>query len=606
MRNRRHFQKKLILILTLFGFCFLGGALDCLAAVSIGRPLRVRILYDNSGSMYPGYTPPGTTGRKTKSELGTRYYYEDSEFQGWLGDFVASQTILDGGTVEMWTFTSQGEFSTADFKQVHTEVPIAKFDVARAIRNIPSESGQTTYLTETLDHFSRGFEGLIWLITDNIVETRVGEPDRDVEKLFHALHEDPRYQAVHLFKHSFRGSPSALAIYGILVSPSTIPKPTLAYYDRKFRSNFRFVNRRKGDPPQQLFPGREHLKLRNLEVDAFELVPTLEATLNKSDAGSVKEGQKVQLKLTGEIRSYLTQHSAVGGHYRLEFVNDFEPESWASRELGAQAISAGSFSVVEGEIQDPIPPNGTRDITALLQSSQPVSFTGGGPNAWLKLALNGAVVRYTGRVRMSFQGVGMHLEKAQMAGIFGIDKAPGIFKLQDLQTFPVDSSEAPVEFTLSARSSRTVLLLALLLILVILAGLLAAFLARKQWYRVRITGTPEKLIPLRRLGSYSIVHDGQTFGRLTRGISGDYDFAANLNSAAFTISPTQQADTWDVRFRDGGGCQIIIEPQEGGAKKKSGGGANAGSGRPAPASGGPLAGGAPPPIRPLPKIDRPK
>lgn len=602
MRDRHHFPKKLIL--TLFGLCLLAGALDGWAAISTGGPLRVRILYDNSGSMYPGYTPPGTAGRKTKSELGARYYYEDPEFQGWLGDFVASQTILDGGTVGMWTFTSNGAFTPDGIKQVHDEVPIAKFDAARATRNFPSESGQTTYLTETLDHFSRGFEGLVWLITDNIVETGTGEPDQGVEKFFLALRDNPKYQSVHLFKHSFQGSSSALAIYCVLVSQSPVSDSTLAYYDRKFRSNFRFANRRKGDPPQQLFPGREHLKLRNLKINALELV--LEAIINDPKAGSVEEGQKVHLRLTGAIKSYLTQHAVISGHYHVEFIQDFAPESWARRDLGAHDISSRSFSAVDGEINSSIPPNGTLDINAILQSSQPISFAPKGLGAWIRLALKGAAVKYTGRVQISFQDVNVKLERAQMAGIFGIDKASRIFDFQDVKSIPVDSSDAEADFTLRTAYPRTLLLLILLLILAVVVGLLAAFLGRKQWYRVRISGTPERLIPLRRLGSYPIVHEGQTLGRLTRGISGDYDFAANAGSAAFAITPTRQADTWDVRFRDGGGCQLTIEPQGGSAKKKPSGGANADPGRPAPPTGGPPAGGAPGPIRPLPKIDRPK
>ena len=82
--------------------------------LTIGEPLRVRILYDNSGSMHPGYTAPGTPGRKTKSELGVRSFHEYPEFQQWLGDFVARQTILDGAAVGMWTFTSQEQFAPED------------------------------------------------------------------------------------------------------------------------------------------------------------------------------------------------------------------------------------------------------------------------------------------------------------------------------------------------------------------------------------------------------------------------------------------------------------------------------------------------------------
>lgn len=598
MRDRLHFQKRLTL--SLFGLFLLAGALESSAAVSKGGPLRVHILYDNSGSMYPGYRPPGTPGRKTKSELGARFYYEDPEFQSWLGDFVACQTILDGGTVGLWTFTSNGEFTPGGIQRVHPEVPVAQFDVARAVRNFPSEAGQTTYLTETLDQFTRGFEGLIWLITDNIVETRVGEPDQDVERFFQALRHDPRYQSVHLFKHSFQNERSALAIYGILVSGSEIDKSVLAYYDRKFRSNFRFANRREGDPPPQLFPGREHLKLRNLEIDALELVPNLQAVLADSKSGLFKEGDKVKLELAGEIKSYLTQHAVTSGRYRLEFSENFKPD----RIDLAPEIPSQSFTHADGEIQEAIQPNGTRNVREILQSSKPISFTSKGLASWFTLALKGALVNYSGTVKMSFWDVKVRLERAQMAGIFGIDKASRIFDFQNVTKIEVYPSQASVTFALQTGSSRTALLLTLLLILAVILGLLAAFLARKQWYRIRITGTPERLIPLRRLGSYQILHEGQTLGRLTRGISGDYDFAANLNSAAFTIAPTRQADTWDVRFRDGGGCQLSIEPQ-GGRTEKHRGRDDADSTRPgAPAGGMPAA--PPAPLRPLPKIDRPK
>lgn len=592
-----------LLSLTLCGLFLLAGARVASAAIPIGGPLRVRILYDNSGSMYPGYRPPGTPGRKTKSELGARYYYEYPEFQAWLGDFIARQTILDGGTVGLWTFTSQGEFTSAGIQQAHREVPVAEFDVARAVGNFPSEAGQTTYLTETLDHFaSRGFEGLIWLITDNIVETRAGVPDRGVEELFLTLRDDPRFQSVHLFKHAFRDDRSALAIYGILVSRSQIPEPVLAYYDRKFRGDFRSAFRREGDPPPRLFPGQEHLKLRNLKVDALELVPSLQAVLADPSRGLFKEGEKVKLELTGEIRSYLTQHSVVGGRYRLEFSQNFKPDR---TDLGAPEIPAQSFLPVDGEIpkDEPIPPNGTRDVRAVLQSSRPISFTSRGPASWFRLALQGAVVNYNGMLKMSFEPVNVRLERAEMAGIYGINRTSGIFDFQDVKTIEVHPSEAPVSFALQTGSSRTAVLLVLLVILASILGLLAMFLARKQWYRIRISGTPEKLVPLRRLGSYQILHEGQTLGRLTRGISGDYDFEANLNSAAFTIAPTRQADTWDVRFRDGGGYQLSIEPQGGGTRKSRGKG-GADPGKPGAPAAGPAA--APPPLRPLPKIDRPK
>lgn len=568
-------------------------------AIAIGEPLRVRILYDNSGSMYPGYAPghPETS----RSASGTRYFDQYPEFQQWLADFIASQAILDGGTVSLWTSTSQREFSPGDVREVYPETPISGFDVSRAVSRFPQEVGDNTYLAESLDRVSRGFQGLVWLITDNIVETSAGEPNADVRRFFQTLHDEPRYRSVHLFKYPFRderaGRGSALAIYGILVSEADVPDPTLAHYDGKFQTSFRSAHRRQGDP---LFPGQEHLKLKDLRIQPLELA--VEMILDDSDKGQFKEGQTVRLELSGKIKSHLTQHSVTGGRYRLEPAGPFEPESWAARDLGARKLAPALFQAAFGEIGESIPPAQSRDVKVPLHSSQPVSFGSGGLGAWLRLAMNGAVVKYTGRVRMSFEDIQVRLERDQMAGIFGIGEASDIFNIQDVSSLPaVTPSEATVSFALRTGSSRTALFLLLLALLSALLGIPAALLSRKRWYHVRISGTPERLVPLRRLGSHQVLYEGQPLGRLSRGIAGEHEFTANAGSAAFTITPARQPDTYDVRFRDGRGCQISIEPQGGGRPRR----AQAGPG--APAGGAPptASRAAPPPARALPKIDRP-
>lgn len=593
------------LVLCLYGLLAV-WALPSIAAISTGQPLRVRILYDNSGSMYPGYAPPGRPGTP-KSVSGALFFHQYPDFQEWLADFVARQTILDGGTVSMSTFTSNGDFAPNDIQQVHPEVPVGQFDVARAVRAFPPKAGQTTYLTESLDRFTRGFEGLVWLITDNIVETRAGEANADVERFFRALNDTPRYRSVHLFKYPFRdarsGQSSALAIYGILVSESSVPDPVLAYFDRKFRSSFRFANRRRGDPPPQLFPGREHLKLKNLKIDALELqaVPNLQVILDDPKSGAFKEGQKVQLGLMGKIQSYLTQHSVIGGRYQLEVEEALSPLGGAEKSLGAPILAPATFQAAHGEIQDPIPPNQTRDVTAVLRTSQPVSFSGGGLGAWFRLATSGATVDYQGKVKMSFDDIKVQLERDQMAGIFGIGAASRIFDFQDVRSIKVAPSYATVTFKLKTGSSRSAIFLLLLLALIVGACIAAAILARKAWYHVRITGTPNRLVPLRRLGRHEITYEGQPLGTLSRGLSGDYEFTANTGSAAFSITPARQPDTYDVRFRDGRGCQLSIEPQGGPRKPRREGPAETGG--PPGGTGSPT----PPPVQAssLPKMDRP-
>jgi hypothetical protein len=608
--------------LALFALAVLAGPAAGRAEIAIGTPLRVRILFDNSGSMYPGYTPPGTPNRRTKSELGVRFFHEYPEFQAWLADFVARQTLLDGERIGMWTFTSFGAFTSGDIKQVHEEVPLDRFDVARAVSNFPRKpdgtpaTGQTTYLTETIDQFLRGgFEGLVWLITDNIIETKAGEPVSDIERFFRVLKDDPRFHSVHLFKFPFRdpqagsaqGAP-ALAVYGLLVSPSAPPDNVLAYYDRKFRERFRNAERNGGG---QLFPGAEHLKLRNLEIDALELkmVPNLEVILADPKKGLFKEGQPVQLALSGEIKSHLTQHAVTNGRYHLAFTGKLEPQS-VPKDLGLQPIAKEAFSSADGVLTETIPPNGATGVGAQLRSKQPISLRSPGFGTWLRLALQGAVVTYTGNVEMSFTDVRVRLEREQMAGIFGINQVPRIFDIQDVTEIKVDPSTAPVSFTLQTGGNRTLVLVGIVLLLLALLGIpLWLLFMTKQWCTVRISGTPDRQLALRRLGSHQIVHEGQPLGRLVRGLSGDFDFEPTAYSAALTVTPGREQDTWDVRFRDGQGCQLAIEPKGGRTKKKTPGppvdfGERPGpSGPPGPTSGG--APGAPPSGYKPPTIDPP-
>src|SRR5687768_16523680 len=251
------------------------AVLLCAAAVSAsaavpltpGVPMPVHILYDNSGSMYPGYRPPGSAERRTRQELGVPFFHQSPAFARWLGDFVRSQSIVDAGTVGMSTFTADGEFTPSGIREVHPPVPARDFDVARALANFPQSTGNNTYLTETLETFARDFTGLVWVITDNIVETNDGEPDAGVRKFFEALAQRPQFRSVHLFKYPVTegGHQGALAVYGILVSAANVPAPALGEYDTKFR-RLHDAKRPGGNPPRDLFPGREYLKLKDLRI----------------------------------------------------------------------------------------------------------------------------------------------------------------------------------------------------------------------------------------------------------------------------------------------------------------------------------------------------
>ncbi|PYQ27547.1 MAG: hypothetical protein DMF56_19390 [Acidobacteria bacterium] len=541
----------------------LAAAAHAAPALRPGDPVAVRILYDNSGSMYPGYRPPGDPARRSRADLGSRYVHQSPAFVEWLGDFVQRQTLLDGATAGMWTFTSTGAFTPNDIQQVHPVVPLREFDAAAAIGRFPNHTGDNTYLTETLTTFTRDFTGLIWLITDNIVETDAGQPDEGVRRFFDTLARQNEFRSVHLFKYTVEegGHTAALAVYGILVSASDVSPETLGYYDARFLT---LLEARRGARGGELFPGREYLKLKNLAIDPLVLSADLQLVLSDQDKGMFKEGQSVQLDLEGEIRSRLTQHSVTAGRYELAVATTFQPEMWAQRDLGAQSLAPQVFDAASGEIQEEIPPKGSRRVHVRLSSTQPVSFTPSGLGEWLRLAWNGAAVRYTGSVRMSFTDVSVRLERQQMAGIFGIDQASTIFDFQDVRTLQqVRPSVVPVSFSLRTGSSRTAILLVALALLAAIGVLLAILLARKQSFDITITRGPTATIELRRLGTHRVIFDQKVLGRLSRGLVNGYAFDPVAGDRSVMVIPSSMPGTWDVKFTGGNNHQLSIKSKSG-------------------------------------------
>jgi hypothetical protein len=547
------------------------------ATMTPDAPLPVRILYDNSGSMYPGYRPPGAPDRRTHDRLGVHFFYQAPGFTRWLDDFVREQSAVGGDTVGMWTFTSNGAFTPADIHEVHPVVPLRDFHAETAVANFPPRPGNNTYLTETLTTFTHDFTGLLWLITDNIVEETAGEPDAGVQQFFETLAQSNDLRSVHLFKHTFaeNGQSSALAVYGILVSAQEVAPETLARYDREFRD---------------LFPGHEHLKLKNLAIEPLTLHADLQLVLADRDKGMFKEGQSVQLGLQGEIRSHLTQHAVAAGHYELAIASPFVPEPWAQRNLGARPLAPDLFDSAGGDITAEIPPNGTRAVHAELGSNQPVSFSPRGIGQWLRLAWNGAAVRYTGTVRMSLADVKVRLQQQQMAGIFGIDHASSIFSFQDVTALRgIQPSVVPVTFALHTGSSRTAILLLTLAILAAIAIAAALVLSRKQTFRIAFASAPESIVALRRLGAHDVIHEGNLLGRLSRGLVDGYDFHATTGNPRFTVVPSSDGDAWDVKFIGGPSRRLSIKAEGGRSRKR-------------PKPGGAAARAAPPPAPSLPRL----
>jgi hypothetical protein len=228
---------------------------------------------------------------------------------------------------------------------------------------------------------------------------------------------------------------------------------------------------------------------------------------------------------------------------------------------------------------------------------QAVSFAPTNIAEWLRLAWNGAAVRYTGTVRMSFNDVAVRLERRHMAGIFGIDQASSIFEFQDVRRLPqLRPSVVPVSFALRTGSSRTAVLLVFLALLGAMAASAVMVMSRRQAFEIAISRGPATTIALRRLGTHQIVFEQKVLGRLARDLIGGYGFHPARGDAAVTVQPATQDDTWDVRFASGSSHQLSIRAKGGGTSKPRKTAAPPVRGAPAPPSGGRVP--PPPPPRP--------
>lgn len=573
------------------------------AEITLEGPLAVRLLWDNSGSMCPGYQAPGTAGRQKCSEMGVRFYHEYDEIRDWLGDFVALQTLFNGKTVEMKIFAEQ-------LQTAHREVPLAEFDARRAL-SYDTPPGRLTYIADNLDRYSRGFEGLLWLITDNIVEERVGKPDEGVREFFEMVAKENRYRAVHLYKLPFRdpsnGKVGNLAIYGILVSDAPIDPSTLKYFDRKFREDF--LEARRQSNGENLFPGKDYWKLKELGVGALalDLKRALEAMIDQPDVSLFRERQVVRLPLTGAIVSLLTQHDVVSGSYKL-LIGSFKPKVLGRDDVdtfGLKEIGTGIFEGNGSSLSVPIPPGGRSPIFTEFRSREPIVIETKGFWAFWISAFSGLKVEYTGQVQAVFSDIVAEFDRDKMQGIFEAEEAPAIFNLDRPINISTDESEPiAVTFVLETSYHRYALGFLVIVLGLALLGFCGWFLSRKEQFRVKV-GERETIVGLRRglpglhalTGSYDVTHEGHRLGQLVCTIKGDGQFTPDVNSAAVQVHPSSKSGRWDVTIRDQGSLLLTIEPMGRGhitSREEQGGRRRMGGGLPRPPR-GPRIGGPPGP-----------
>ncbi len=548
------------------------------AKITIQDDIDIRILYDGSGSMYPGYQLPGKGGT-SKSRSGVGFFHEYPEFRKWFKEVIASQSQLNGKNVSLSVFIENELVEIlppTPREQITLQTITDAFEKLRK----PDKKfrwGQTTYLTENLENFVMDFEGVVWLVTDNIIETNEKEHDyNDILSFFQSLKQRDDYYAVHLFKYPFedmeKKQKANLAIYGILVSPEKIEPAVVEYYDIKFKRL------------KKLFPGQEYLKLKDLSVNPLELEAPLSVEIiqKKGSLFTFKERQTIQLKLDGKIQSNLTQHTVTSADYRIAVSGPFVPDAKSKKDYGVIGISSGKFKEITGSLAIPIPPLKTQQLKKIIPSKEPITIDlQKGIVSFVKSAF-GMRVKYTGKVRFSLYNVKVKLDRGRIAGIYGIDKASSVFDFQDVNEINVRPRLVEKSFYLETGSLKGLILLLLLVLVLVPIGLMVWFLLQKSQCRVRVD-QDTKIIPFMRFGSHSVAHEGKPVGTIKRGFGNDYTFNP-VRGPGLTVNQ-QEPGNYDVTLR-GKSFALTIEPV-GGGTVKTGSGSSPGPGSRPPDSGRP-------------------
>lgn len=509
-------------------------------AISIAGGVNVKILYDFSGSMYPGYPD------HRRYDSGEKYFHQYDHFRDWLESFVRMQTRFNAKNVSMSIFRSERQFQPGDITQTHPPAPPRRFDVKKAFDILRPGGVDYTYLAESLDHFTgKNFEGLVWMITDNRVEQGEGEGGT-TRDFFISLRDTGRYRSIHIFKLPFEKSTSGqkanLAIYGILVSPKSVPHKVLRWYDQRF---FELKN---------TFKERQHLKLKDLSVDPIRInIERIEVDI-EAFRKAVTEGKNVMLKLTGKIYSMLTQHTIIGGTLLIEPKGAFAPDTRSKEEYGIKEIPAKQFKNVTLNIDGEIPPMGVKTLTSFyLESKKPISLDISGMGSQIKAATSGVSVKYSGKGRVSSKKIDITIKKEgrkRITGIYSSGDIEPIFGTQaTIAKIKANPSEFDINFTVKSGAGRGLLFLMIILALMVPFVIAWFLLRQKETYRIR-KGSSEEMASLARLGGYRITENGLLLGTLKRGLGPADNFIPNGNLASITVTPGKKNNEFNVVMDD--------------------------------------------------------
>ena len=519
-----------------------------------GRRLRQVIAMDYSGSMYGGYsnespTPPPCgwsleNGRRVKNGP---YYWEQEGFAQFLSggplgaltnqDVVFPMVFNHSVTV----LASDGVHSTFDpgLAQFSTPLPPAHQGRDQALTAItsvnggrlppnPAEAGfgdpTETHLNEVLAATEQLFEsfesrdGVLWIITDNIIEQEEGGAVARSEnyngQFYHGIQNNPRWQVVQAWPiHQADWlCGSTLMVYGLYYS-SRARIDEEAYYqltqgeDAQIAHSAQMVVFQQYSNPSSPAPGRP-FKLKPSDIDVVK-VTFLGNVM--CEAAKVGRSSRCRAKIRLENRLHHRQILSA----KITLVNG-RCDPWSTSPSQVQPFRfAAPFcgGTIRGDVplSDPLGPHQERKPEIELQvpaiEVHPKTFI----DHWNSASVSR--FRMIGRMNVEIDDVitEMVIPEESLRNIYGVEQLPEIFRNESQDKLKPTKICLPIEVENPSNLGSFVIVILVLLPLPVI--LVYGFL-RPSFRTVVINGAPLGLFRLVRFSSKELEFQSKRIGSI--------------------------------------------------------------------------------------------
>ncbi len=564
------------------------------AAGDAPAPTKMILMLDYSGSMYPGYNRQPDAGCAVCAER--TFYYQLPRFHQLLGRWLdAASPVGTDIQLEILLFNAHawrlgGDGSVERFtgaEQLTFERPVSTASAAQIadwLAQIPGHPRQvdgTAYLTtesrqaliETVTAVATDEigEAIVWLVTDNIVDTGgAGVSAEDAQRnlaFYNTLKVDPRIQMIATYPVLEAQTCSwmcgtSLFVYGMYVS--AFERPDSAASHRLGGTEPAGANTGGSGPtadgllwnaalrdvaaevaghaatadPSATLPDVAGVPLRLKPIDTEVL--SLDFQLHGGQAlncdRSAEYGDALLCLAEIRVRNTLRHQSVDSAHLSLHnqvmlprkpferqrlpwasavCAGQMEPLQWLVKGEGRPTTRGGADAPIE---VGPLPPLGSATVEVLFRLP-PIdvasSLKGGGRQHLLDVALTPQIL-LDGRMVAEMRDIrtSLAIDPARLQGIYGTAQLPALFRGRQ-------QGYLWAEYPAAAVLSNNGQLFGLLVLLgggsLLLLVLLAVLRFQRLQYTVWVDGVEHARLSLPRLSRRDLDIDGAVRARLHRG-----------------------------------------------------------------------------------------